>query len=210
MLGGYLGWTSIPSRGRRNTPSRFLLQKLECRHWWAFWLGRDFTYVIGSFLITVKLVDSAFTTITWKIGIPFHPVEHSKPLFQDFDGQSLSNGILDFVVWGHFLLWMKWRSRVFIVVVFTCFIIQCYFVVLSTQGTFGAFRNNNNGGNNNSNYSTVEPVYYVHPQNLRNWLLNTGKNNKEKQTGLLQGGRGCGRFIEGHHLIVGHFIWVQL
>ena len=29
MLGGNLRWTSIPSRGSRNTPSRFILQKLE-------------------------------------------------------------------------------------------------------------------------------------------------------------------------------------
>ena len=27
--GVYLRWTSIPSRGSRNTPSRFVLQKLE-------------------------------------------------------------------------------------------------------------------------------------------------------------------------------------
>ena len=27
MLGGNLGWTSVPSRGSRNTPSRFILQK---------------------------------------------------------------------------------------------------------------------------------------------------------------------------------------
>ena len=29
MLGGNLRWTSIPSRGSRNTPSRFILQKPE-------------------------------------------------------------------------------------------------------------------------------------------------------------------------------------
>ena len=29
MLGGSLLWTSIPSRGSRNTPSRFILQKPE-------------------------------------------------------------------------------------------------------------------------------------------------------------------------------------
>ena len=29
MLRGNLRWTSIPSRGSRNTPSRFILQKLE-------------------------------------------------------------------------------------------------------------------------------------------------------------------------------------
>ena len=29
MLGGNLRWTSIPSRGSRNTPSRFILQKTE-------------------------------------------------------------------------------------------------------------------------------------------------------------------------------------
>ena len=29
MLGVTLQWTSIPSRGSRNTPSRFMLQKLE-------------------------------------------------------------------------------------------------------------------------------------------------------------------------------------
>ena len=29
MLGGNLQWTSIPSRGSRNTPSRFILQKPE-------------------------------------------------------------------------------------------------------------------------------------------------------------------------------------
>ena len=29
MLGGNLQWTSIPSRVSRNTPSRFILQKLE-------------------------------------------------------------------------------------------------------------------------------------------------------------------------------------
>ena len=28
MLGATLRWTSIPSRGSRNTPSRFMLQKL--------------------------------------------------------------------------------------------------------------------------------------------------------------------------------------
>ena len=28
-LGGNLRWTSIPSRGSRNTPSRFILQKAE-------------------------------------------------------------------------------------------------------------------------------------------------------------------------------------
>ena len=31
MLGGNLRWTSIPSRGSRNTPSRFILQKPEIR-----------------------------------------------------------------------------------------------------------------------------------------------------------------------------------
>ena len=29
MLGGNLRWTSVPSRGSRNTPSRFILQKPE-------------------------------------------------------------------------------------------------------------------------------------------------------------------------------------
>ena len=29
MLGGNLRWTSIPSRGNRNTTSRFILRKLE-------------------------------------------------------------------------------------------------------------------------------------------------------------------------------------
>ena len=33
MLGGNLRWTSIPSRGNRNTPSRFIVQKPEI---WAF------------------------------------------------------------------------------------------------------------------------------------------------------------------------------
>jgi len=39
MLGVTLRWTSIPSRGSRNIPSRFMLQKPGyAPAWWATWL----------------------------------------------------------------------------------------------------------------------------------------------------------------------------
>ena len=41
MLGGYLRWTSIPSRGRSNTPSRFMLRKPgKAPAVWAIWVVR--------------------------------------------------------------------------------------------------------------------------------------------------------------------------
>ena len=46
MLGVTLRWTSIPSRGRRNTPSHFMLQKLELSTGLMSHLGSnaDFTF----------------------------------------------------------------------------------------------------------------------------------------------------------------------
>ena len=47
MLGVTLRWSSIPSRGSRNTPSRFMLQKPgQAPAWWAT-IGShgDFTYL---------------------------------------------------------------------------------------------------------------------------------------------------------------------
>ena len=48
MLGVALRWTSIPSRGSRNTPSRFMLQKPQidkCRPYGFSRLVADFTYL---------------------------------------------------------------------------------------------------------------------------------------------------------------------
>ena len=50
MLGGNLRWTSVPSRGNRNIPSRFILQKPEISagligfRLTQLRLGTDFTF----------------------------------------------------------------------------------------------------------------------------------------------------------------------
>ena len=52
MLGGNLQWTSIPSRGSKNTPSRFILQKMEMSastdepSGCPIMIGADFTFTI--------------------------------------------------------------------------------------------------------------------------------------------------------------------
>ena len=49
LLGGNLRWTSIPSRGSRNTPSRFILQRPEISASLMGYLrfGADFTFVLS-------------------------------------------------------------------------------------------------------------------------------------------------------------------
>ena len=59
MLGGNLRWTSIPSRGSRNTPSRFILRKQEISASLMGLLARpitigvDFIYVVTHWLVPV-------------------------------------------------------------------------------------------------------------------------------------------------------------
>ena len=66
MLGGNLWWTSILSRGSRNTPSRCMPQKPERRRWWASGLtnydwGRLYLY----FCLTEPNFEFLYVVLTF-------------------------------------------------------------------------------------------------------------------------------------------------
>ena len=51
MLGGYLQWTSIPSRGSSNTPSHFMLSSGGVGYWACL---QEFTYFSISIISLVR------------------------------------------------------------------------------------------------------------------------------------------------------------
>ena len=75
MLGSTLRWTSVTSRGSRNTPSRFMLQRPELRAARYELVGH----------IRLYLALLTFTTVNRKICVgPSRPLEVSRNSNQSF------------------------------------------------------------------------------------------------------------------------------